>query len=149
MAKKTYPDFGKWLTYAEAIKSTTAIRLGIDNTPTQAQYNNMKRLYDNVYAPLCDHFGYKLPVSSFFRTPALNSAVGGSSTSDHPNGNAIDIDMDGAGRELTNKTLFAHVKSQVDFDQLLWEYGTKDKPEWVHIGYRGKGKNRKQVKYIS
>jgi hypothetical protein len=143
-----HPDFGIYLTYAESIKSATAIRRGIDNTPGAEQYANIKRLYDAVYKPLCEHFGFKLPVSSLFRSVALNKAIGGSATSDHRNGNAIDIDMDNSGRKLTNRALFEYVRDNLDFDQLIWEYGNSSNPDWVHISYRGQGNNRNQVKTI-
>ena len=143
---KQYPDFGKWLTYIESVKSATGIRKGVlDNTPTEAEYANMARLYKAVYEPLCNHYGFKLPVTSFFRNKATNRAVGGSKTSDHLNGNAIDIDCDGL-RSLTNNQLFDYAKNNLDFHQIIEEYpDANGKPSWIHLSYRGAGKNRKQV----
>lgn len=72
----------------------------------------------------------------------VSKAVGGSATSDHPKGLALDLQ---GTNGTTNKEIFDWAKENLDFDQLIWEYGTKEEPAWVHISYRGKGKNRKQV----
>ncbi|CCG99824.1 peptidase M15A [Fibrella aestuarina BUZ 2] len=141
-----FPDFGKWLTLSEAIKSQTATRKGINNMPTQREYDNMVRLYNAVYVPICERFG-KLPVSSFFRCPALNKAVGGSATSDHVQGRAIDIDCDGLGEGYpTNKELFEWVRTHLEFDQVIQEFPDADgNPGWVHVGYRSPTQNRKRA----
>lgn len=141
----TFPDFGQWLSFREAIKSQTATRLELSNVPTPAQYDNMKRLYQAVYAPLCARFG-KLPVSSFFRSYAVNKAVGGSPTSDHVNGRAIDIDCDGRVDGLTNRVLFNYILHHLSFDQLILEApDANGNPQWVHIGYRSLRENREEV----
>lgn len=143
--KQPYPDFGKYLTYAEAVKSTTAIKKGIDNTPGAEQYANMKRLYEAVYKPLCEHFGFKLPVSSFFRSASLNKAIGGSPTSDHRNGNAIDIDCDGLPG-IDNLQLFNWIRATLNFDQLILEKpDANGRPAWIHVSYRSRETNRQQV----
>ena len=147
MATKTRPDFGKWLTYEEGIYSKTALDKGIDNTPTQAQYNRMVETYRHVYAPLCEYYGVKLPVTSFFRSPALNRAVGGSAQSEHMKGGAIDINCRRFNHPLTNNELFAHVRATLSFDQLIFEApDARNVPGWVHIAHRpGMGANRGQV----
>lgn len=144
-APTPFPNFGEWLTYAEAIKSQTAIRKGIRNLPTLEQYNNMVTVYVKLYEPLCRHFGKKLPVSSFFRSVALNKAVGGSATSAHCNGQAIDIDCDGLLNGPTNNELFAWASTHLEYDQLI-----KEAPDpvtgvaaWIHLSFRA-GNNRRQ-----
>ena len=139
-----YPDFGVWLTYVEAVRSDTARRKGLSNVPTPAQYAAMKAVYENIYAPLCKRFG-KLPVSSFFRSKAVNKAVGGSRTSQHMEGEAIDIDCDGT-RLIDNKNLFAWIKANMNWDQIILEYPDQNgNPGWVHCSYVSPELNRKQV----
>lgn len=128
-----YPDFGKLLTYSEGVKSATAIRKGIKNVPTAQQYANMVRVYKELYVPICAKWG-KLPVSSFFRSTALNKAIGGATSSAHLSGLAIDIDCDGIGHP-TNRELYAWVKKNLQFDQLIGESPTDEgNYSWVHIG---------------
>ncbi|GAB4003384.1 D-Ala-D-Ala carboxypeptidase family metallohydrolase [Spirosoma daeguense] len=139
----TYPNFGPYLTYAESVKSATAIRLGIVNVPPPEQYANMMRVYKEIYEPICKKFG-KLPVSSFFRSPKLNSAVKGSKTSAHLLGLAIDIDCDGSSL-TTNKALYQWVRQNLKYDQCIQEYPDRNgNPGWIHIGLRLDGKYRQQ-----
>lgn len=135
----------KNLTLQEAITSQTATRLKIDNTPNERQIENLKLVAVHCFQPIRDHFGKPIRVSSGFRSKALNKAVGGSATSDHPKGLAFDLQ---GTNGITNKDIFDWAKENLDFDQLIWEYGTKKEPAWVHISYRSDGKNRKQVLYI-
>lgn len=141
---QSLPNFGKWLTFAEAIKSDTAIRLGIVNVPSAEHYKNMVRVYTDFYVPICERFG-KLPVSSFFRCPRLNKAVKGSATSAHMAGCAIDIDCDGV-LSPTNKELYEWCKANLKYDQLIEEYpDANGNPGWVHIANnRTGGANRQQ-----
>lgn len=149
--KQFFPDFGKFLTYEEAVKSSTAIRLGIDNSPTREVYLNMVQTYRQVYEPLCNHFGKKLPVSSFFRCIKLNTAIKGSKTSGHMQGRSIDIDMDIMPvlynrKRLTNLDVFEAARKVLSFDQLILEApDLKGIPSWVHISYRDAKTNRRQV----
>ena len=131
------------ITFEEATKSQTAIRKGIDNTPTEEHLANMKYLAETVFEPLRAHFGKPLGVSSFYRGPKLNKAVGGSATSQHVNGEAMDIDGDIFGG-VSNSDIFNYIKTNLPFDQLIWEFGDNNKPDWVHVSYNG-SKNRKQV----
>lgn len=135
----------KNLTLQEAITSQTATRLKIDNTPNERQIENLKLVATHCFQPIRDHFGKPIRVSSGFRSKALNKAIGGSATSDHPEGLALDLQ---GTNGTTNKEIFDWAKENLDYDQLIYEYGTKHEPAWVHISYRGKGKNRKQVLYI-
>ncbi len=125
---------GRYLTLRECIKSETAIRKGIDNTPTEEHLINMHRLCNEVYDKLCDKMGSKLPFTSFYRSAKLNKAIGGSPSSAHSKGLAIDLDVDGSSLKITNADLFNATKHLLNYDQLIWEFGDDKQPAWVHIG---------------
>ena len=131
------------LNLAEITRSDTAKRQGIDNTPTAAHLENFKLLADKVFEPIRAHFGVPIFISSGYRSKALNDLIKGSSSSQHCKGQAIDIDMDGSNGEVTNRMVFDFIKNKLDFDQLIWEFGTDFNPDWVHVSYT-KDKNRKQ-----
>ena len=135
------------ITYKEATKSDTAIRLGIENEPNEYQLSKMKALAETIFEPTRRHFGKPIKVSSFFRSEELNSAVGGSSTSQHVRGEAMDIDNDGSFP--TNREIFDYIKDNLVFDQLIFEAGTKDNPDWVHVSKKLEGVNRGQVLRMS
>ena len=129
----------KHISYKEATHSNTAIRKGINNEPNGDELDSMKLLAKKVFEPLRVHFGEPIRVNSFFRCSALNVAVGGSKTSQHCSGEAIDID---ATNGITNKQLFYYIKDNLEFDQLIWEYGTNKEPDWVHVSFTDKRPNR-------
>ena len=133
----------KNITYKEATHSTTAKRLGIDNTPNAEQFSNMVYVAENVFQPLREHFGTPIYVSSFFRSEGLNSAIRGSSNSTHMKGEAMDLDADVYGG-VTNAQIFNYIKDNLEFDQLIWEFGTDDNPAWVHVSL-SKRNNRNQI----
>ena len=135
----------KNLTLKEAIKSNTATRKGIDNTPDQWAINNLKAVAENIFQPIRDHFGVPIGVSSGFRGKDLNKAIGGSKYSQHMIGEALDLDADMYGK-VTNAEIFNYVKNNLDWDQMIWEFGNDEEPNWVHISYKEAGSNRKQVK---
>jgi len=134
---------GQHLTIEQCCKSETAIRKGIDNTPSPDIVSVMNQTAIHIYDPLKEQFG-NIAFSSFYRSVKLNKAIGGSPTSSHCKGEAIDFDMDGIKGGITNSMLFYYVLNNLEFDQLIWEFGTDENPAWVHVGYR-KGNNRKQV----
>lgn len=136
----------KYLNYEEATKSQTAIRLGIKNTPTKEQLENMKHVATQVFDKVREFVKGPLNASSFFRSQALNDAVGGSSkTSQHMVGEAIDIDCDTFGNG-TNNGVFDFIKDTLEFDQLIGEYPDKTgKWSWAHVSLKRKGTNRKQI----
>lgn len=140
-----FPDFGSYLTYAESVKSTTAISRGIKNIPTLAQYDNMKRTYDAFFVAICRKFGKKR-VNSFFRSKHLNTAVKGSKTSAHMDGLAIDIDCDGIPG-ITNRELYVWCRENrhvLGFDQLIEEFPDENgNAAWIHIAFRANGWQRK------
>ena len=126
----------------EFTKSETAIRKRIDNTPNLEHTNNLKLVCENLLEPVRKHFGKPVRINSGYRGPALNTAVGGSSKSQHCNGEAVDFEIDG----LANPELAKWVAENCDFDQIILEfYDPKEGPNsgWVHASY-SKGKNRKQ-----
>jgi hypothetical protein len=131
------------LNLAEITRSDTAKRHGIDNTPTAEHLENFKLLADKVFEPIREHFKTPIFISSGYRSKALNDFIKGSLSSQHCTGQAIDIDMDGSNGEVTNRMVFDFIKNKLDFDQLIWEFGTDFNPDWVHVSFV-KGKNRKQ-----
>jgi zinc D-Ala-D-Ala carboxypeptidase len=133
------------LDLGELTRSEAAKRNGISNMPTAEHIENMKKLATNIFQPIRENFGVPIFISSGYRSKALNSKIGGSSTSQHSTGEAIDIDMDGSSSGVTNKQVFDYIKDNLDFDQLIWEFGNKNNPDWVHVSYESTGKQRKQV----
>jgi|TARA_R110002012_G_scaffold180682_1_gene346560 hypothetical protein len=128
------------ITYAEAIHSNTAKRKSIDNTPSQIQVDAMKLLAEKVFEPLRKWVGGPIKVNSFFRSEALNEAIGGVSSSQHCKGQAIDID-DVYGRK-TNADMYHWIQMNLDYDQMIWEFGTDMQPNWIHVSYVSEEKNR-------
>ena len=136
-------QISKHLSLAEVSRSETAKRRGISNTPSGEHLENFKKLAENIFEPIREHFGVPIHISSGYRSKELNAAVGGSSSSQHCQGEAIDIDMDGT--TITNAEIFNYIKDNLNFDQLLWEFGNDSNPDWVHVSYESTGKQRKQI----
>jgi zinc D-Ala-D-Ala carboxypeptidase len=136
-------NLSKNLSIAEMISSESAKRNGIKNEPTAEHLENMKKLAVNVFQPIRDYFNIPIHISSGYRSLALNKAIKGSLSSQHCSGEAMDIDMDGT--DITNAKIFNYIKDNLVFDQLIWEFGTDKNPDWVHVSYESKGKQRKQV----
>jgi len=130
----------KHISYKEGVHSNTATRRGIDNVPNKEQLSNMKLLAEKVFEPLRAYVGGPIKINSFFRCEELNTAIGGSGKSQHCHGQAIDID-DTYGH-LSNAEMFNFIKEYLDFDQMIWEFGDDDNPDWVHISYVSKEDNR-------
>ena len=133
-----------YVSLAEVTRSDTAKRKGVDNNPTPEHLENLKVICTEVFDKVREHFGVPIFISSGYRSAALNKAIGGSNTSDHSNGRALDLDQDGHGNGVTNRQVFDYIKNNLEFDQLIWEFGSSQNPDWVHVGYR-KGANRKQI----
>ena len=145
-------QLSKNLALAEVTRSETAKRKGISNMPTPEHLENFKKLAENVFQPIREHFGVPIHISSGYRSAALNKAIGGAGktvngvyipASQHCTGEAIDIDMDGT--TVTNASIFNYIKDNLEFDQLIWEFGTDTNPDWVHVSYESTGKQRKQI----
>ena len=120
--------------------SITALRLGIENEPNSEQLSNMKLVAEKIFEPIRKHFKGPIKVNSFFRSLELNKAIGGSTKSQHCKGRAIDI-YD-SFKFATNAEMYHWIKDNLKFDQMIWEFGNDDNPDWVHISYVSKEKNR-------
>lgn len=129
----------KHISYKEATRTSK----DADNTPNFTQVNNMILLAENIFEPLRKWAGEPIRVTSFFRSEAVNKLVGGARNSQHTanNGSAIDIKSMG---EKSNSELFFYILEELDFDQLIWEFGDINEPAWIHVSYKKTG-NRKQV----
>ena len=130
------------ISYKEGIKSNTATRLGIKNTPDDYQITNMVNIGVNVFEPLRKHVGGPIRINSFYRCEELNRAIGGSSRSQHCEGRAIDLD-DTLGHK-TNAEMYKYIKDNLSFDQLIWEFGDDTNPDWIHVSYVSEDENRKR-----
>ena len=131
----------KYFTYKELSKSQTAANWGLTNYPGEVEKKNLTALVDNVLDPARELFGAPIMVNSGYRNPQINSLIGGASGSQHCKGQAVDIQTAGDKR---NKELFEILK-QFDFDQLIWEFGDDENPDWIHISYKSQEENRNQV----
>jgi zinc D-Ala-D-Ala carboxypeptidase len=130
----------KNITYKEAIHSNTAKRMGIENIPNEEQIANMFTIAEMIFQPLRSFVGGPIKITSFFRSPKLNQAIGGSESSQHCKGQAMDLD-DVYGHK-TNAEMFMYIRENLDFDQLIWEFGDEENPNWIHVSYVDKQKNR-------
>ena len=130
----------KHISYKEGVYSRTATRRGIKNNPNAEQMKNMVAIAEEVFEPLRIWVNGPIKINSFFRSPELNKAIGGSGKSQHCHGQAIDID-DTFGR-ATNAEMFEFIKKHLDFDQIIWEFGDEDNPDWVHVSYVSEEQNR-------
>jgi hypothetical protein len=133
----------KHISEKEATKSVTALRLGIDNTPNGDSISNMKLLAEKIFEPLREWVGGAIKINSFYRSIALNEAIGGSSKSQHCQGRAMDID-DIYGHK-TNKEMFDWIRDNLSYDQMIYEFGNEENPDWVHVSYVSEDKNRNRI----
>tara|TARA_R100001463_G_scaffold38958_2_gene83560 strand:+ start:16 stop:471 length:456 start_codon:yes stop_codon:yes gene_type:complete len=130
----------KHISYKEGVYSRTALRRGIKNNPNAEQMENMITLAEEIFEPLRMWVNGPIKINSFFRSPELNKAIGGSGKSQHCNGQAIDLD-DTFGR-ATNAEMYEFIKKHLDFDQIIWEFGDENNPDWVHVSYVSEEQNR-------
>lgn len=135
----------KHITLAEATKSQEATRLGMNNTPTAEHLTAMTTVAERIFEPIREMHGKPIAITSFYRSPAVNKRIGGSTTSQHCLGEAMDIDADVFDNGITNKQIFDYIKDRLEFDQLIWEFGTPSNPDWVHASFTTKRPNRKQI----
>ena len=138
-------QISKHLSLAEVSRSETAKRRGINNTPSGEHLENFKKLAENIFEPIREHFAVPIHISSGYRSKELNASIGGASSSQHCQGEAIDIDMDGSPSGVSNADVFKYIKDNLNFDQLIWEFGSDSNPDWVHVSYKSTGKQRKQI----
>jgi hypothetical protein len=131
------------LDLSEVIRSDSAKRNGISNMPTPEHIENFKLLAEKIFEPVREHFGVPIRISSGYRSKELNAKIGGSSSSQHCKGQAVDLDQDGSTNGVSNADVFNYIKDNLPFDQLIWEFGNEDNPDWVHVSYVPNG--RKQI----
>jgi len=133
------------ITLAEATKSQLAERKGLSNQPTPEHLENMKHIAANIFEPLRSFFGKPIAITSFYRSAAVNKAIGGASTSQHLTGEAMDIDGDVFGG-VANISIFTWIKNNCIFDQLIAEFiEPKGTGGWVHVSLRKDKPNRKEI----
>ena len=130
------------ISWKEASHSATAEKKNIENTPSEMAIQNMKKLAKNVFEPLREWASEPIKVNSFYRSPDLCDALKSSRNSQHTKGQAIDIDATG---DKTNADLFHYIKDFLPFDQLIWEHGDSENPDWIHVSYVGPSGNRGNV----
>lgn len=124
----------KNFTLEELTFSTTAENKHINNTPDATAKKQLERLAKEVLQPIRDEYGHTIMVNSGYRCPKLNSAVGGSKTSQHLKGEAADIRCTATSKlELFNLIKKMIQEKKIVVGQLIWEYGTKKEPKWVHV----------------
>lgn len=133
----------KHITHKEAVHSNTALRLNLKNNPDDYQVSNMVGIATHVFEPLREYVGGPIKINSMFRSEELNTAIGGSSRSQHCEGRAIDLD-DTFGHK-TNAEMFNYIKENLSFDQMIWEFGDSTNPNWVHVSYVSQEENRKKI----
>ena len=127
----------------EFTKSMTATRKGIDNEPGAGDIKNLGDLCYEILEPVRAKFDKPITITSGYRSEALCEAIGSKKTSQHAKGQAVDFEIGG----IPNIKIAYWLQANVDFDQLILEYYTKEDPAagWIHVSYNEKGSNRKQV----
>ena len=137
---KAMEKLSKHVSYREGVYSRTAQRLGLKNDPSDVHLANMRLISEKVFEPLREFVGGPIKINSFYRGPELNKAIGGSSKSQHCHGQAIDID-DTFGH-MSNADMYYWIKDNLNFDQMIWEFGDDNNPNWVHVSYVSPEENR-------
>lgn len=138
------------ITFSEATRSNTAVLHKIDNLPNEEELANMKNIAEKIFQPVRKNVAKnrEVLVTSFFRSHKVNAKIKGSSkTSQHTKGEAMDLQKT-AKAQYTNKEIFDYIKDNLEFDQLIWEYGNTKEPRWVHVSLKRNGKNRKQIIFV-
>ncbi len=126
-------------TLNELTRSGTAQRRGIDNEPTDVHLDNLQRIVDEILQPMREDLG-PIRVTSGYRSPKLNRAIGGSSRSQHCKGEAVDIQF-WEGGDMDNKVIYDYIlDNEIEFDQMINEFDFS----WIHISLKEKG-NRNRV----
>tara|TARA_B100001094_G_C17863791_1_gene638703 strand:- start:195 stop:665 length:471 start_codon:yes stop_codon:yes gene_type:complete len=133
----------KHISWREGTYSRTGERRDLDNTPNEDQLKCMKEVAENLFEPLREWVGGGIKINSFFRGEPVNTAIGGSTRSQHMKGQAIDID-DTFGHK-TNAEMYHYIKDNLDFDQMIWEFGNDKNPNWLHISWVSHRPNRKKL----
>lgn len=130
---------------SELTRSQTAARWGINNTPNAEIVANLKTLSERILQPVRNHYGLPVVVSSGYRSPALNSKIKGSRTSQHMTGHAVDFEVP----SVDNLTVAKWIRDNLSFDQLILEFWTGGNSGWIHCSFLSDDKNRKQLLTIN
>ena len=133
----------KHISWHEGTYSRTGERRDLDNTPNEEQLKCMKEVAENLFEPLREWVGGPIKINSFFRGEPVNTAIGGSTRSQHMKVHAIDIDDTFVHK--TNAEMYHYIKDNLDFDQVIWEFGDEKNPNWVHISWVSHRPNRKKL----
>lgn len=133
-------NISKHISWHEGTYSRTGERRDLDNTPNEDQLKCMKEVAENLFEPLREWVGGGIKINSFFRGEPVNTAIGGSTRSQHMKGQAIDID-DTFGK-MSNAEMYEFIKEHLDYDQMIWEFGDNNNPNWVHVSYVSPQENR-------
>ena len=136
-------NISKHISWHEGTYSRTGERRDLDNTPNEEQLKCMKEVAENLFEPLREWVGGPIKINSFFRGEPVNTAIGGSRKSQHMKGQAIDIDD--TFRHKTNAEMYYYIKDNLDFDQMIWEFGDYKNPNWLHISWVSHRPNRKKL----
>lgn len=136
----------RYITYKEATTSSTAIKNGVDNIPSDKELACMKLVGEKIFDPVREFVGNPIKVESFFRCQRLNKMIGGAVRSQHRFGQAVDFDDDYG--HAPNSEMFYWVAENLVYDQLIWEFGDGDNPGWIHASYvEGNNRNKLSIAY--
>jgi len=126
----------------EMIKSQTALRLGLDNNPLQAEIESLATLCTEVLEPVRKEFASPVIINSGYRAAKVNKAIGSRSTSQHCKGQAADFEIPG----VDNLIIYEWVSEALDFDQAILEFYVQNNPGtgWVHVSYVSSETNRNE-----
>ena len=131
-------QISRHISYKEATHSPTALRYGITNHPDDTTLAAMRLVAERCFEPAREWYGKPIQINSFYRSFKLNLQLGGSTNSQHMKGEAIDIDTRSRDE---NRILYEWMRDNLKYDQLIWEYGNDDGPDWIHVSYT---KNNRQ-----
>lgn len=138
-------NISEHISYSEATFSQNAVDSKIENAPTTEHLEAMKYVADNIFERIRAHFGKPIRINSFYRGAKVNAITpNASKTSQHSRGEAIDVS--GVPYGIKNSDIFHYIKDNLDFDQLIWEYGDNSEPAWVHFSLSMKGNRRSVLK---
>ena len=127
------------LTENFTLEELTVSSISGDNTPSEIQIEALRQLAINVLQPLREIFGSPIRINSGFRSQVINKKVGGSPSSQHCKGEAADLSCS------DNAAIFRIIYNELPFDQIIWEAGDDNKPDWIHVSYKSNGPNRKEA----
>ena len=139
---KVSKNISENISFKEATCSETAKRLKIKNEPSETHIKNMKIIAEKCFQPLREWADHPIRINSMYRCGELCEAIKSSKNSQHTKGQAIDLSSLG---EKTNGELFEWIKENLDFDQMIWEFGNDESPKWIHISYVNKKSNRNRI----